>query len=111
MTETDAAVDQVADQFDPIINDLLKEGYDISQVEQGIIEAAERYDIELEPSEVVEVEPLPRRCTDKQALDRMAYLFSAMEWPGASGLEDLAEIVARTGREIKDDPNAEWGRH
>ena len=48
---------------------------------------------------------------DKAILDRMARLFSAPEWPGASGLEDLAELVARTGRVIEDDPDVEWGQH
>jgi hypothetical protein len=52
-----------------------------------------------------------RRLTDEEALDRMATLFSASEWPGSSGLEDLCSIVKRTGRSITDDPTIEWGRH
>jgi hypothetical protein len=52
-----------------------------------------------------------RRISDQAALDAMAYLFSATEWPGSSGLEDLCEIVAETGRTIEDDPEVDWARH
>ena len=47
---------------------------------------------------------------DAAALDRLARLLSASEWPGASGLEDIADIV-RTVRDITEDPSVEWGRH
>jgi hypothetical protein len=48
--------------------------------------------------------------TDTEALDAINLLLSAPEWPGASGMEDVCEIVRATGRvEI---PNApEWPRH
>lgn len=48
--------------------------------------------------------------TDTEALDRLAWLLSAPEWPGASGMEDVAEIVAATGRDI-DQEGATWARH
>ena len=51
------------------------------------------------------------RVSDAEALDVMAQLFRAPEWPGPSGLEDLAEIVVLTGRSIATDPEARWPRH
>lgn len=51
-----------------------------------------------------------RAAADAEVLDRLAYLLSAEEWPGASGMEDVAELVALTGRDI-DQPGAEWPRH
>ena len=48
--------------------------------------------------------------TDKDVLDRLAYLLSAPEWPGASGMEDVAELVGLV-RDISDNPDAEWPRH
>jgi hypothetical protein len=51
-----------------------------------------------------------RTLTDKEALDKLAWLLSAPEWPGASGLEDVAEIVVATGRDIEQE-GAEWPRH
>jgi hypothetical protein len=48
--------------------------------------------------------------TDAEALDQLARLLSAPEWPGASGMEDVAEIVASTGRRI-DQPGAPWEAH
>jgi hypothetical protein len=51
-----------------------------------------------------------RKLTDKQALDLLNELLSADEWPGASGMEDVCDIVRATGRtEIADAP--EWARH
>lgn len=51
-----------------------------------------------------------RVISDAEALDRLNELLSAPEWPGASGMEDVCEIVRLTGREeIPDAP--EWGRH
>jgi hypothetical protein len=47
---------------------------------------------------------------DAAALDRLAWLLSAPEWPGASGMEDVAEIVAATGRDL-DQEGASWSRH
>ena len=48
--------------------------------------------------------------TDAEALDRLNLLLSAEEWPGASGMEDVCEIVRATGR--REIPNApEWERH
>src|SRR5262245_5406548 len=48
--------------------------------------------------------------TDRQALDEINLLLSAPEWPGASGMEDIAEIVNATGR--SEVPNApEWPSH
>jgi hypothetical protein len=48
--------------------------------------------------------------TDAEALDALNLLLSAPEWPGASGMEDVCEIVRATGRkEIPDAP--EWARH
>lgn len=53
---------------------------------------------------------LVRRLTDKEALDRLNELLSSPEWPGASGMEDVCEIVRATGRdEIPDAPL--WRRH
>lgn len=52
-----------------------------------------------------------RTFSDAEILDRIAYLLSAPEWPGASGLEDIAELVALTGRDISDNPNVEWVSH
>ena len=47
---------------------------------------------------------------DKDALDAINLLLSAEEWPGASGMEDVCEIVRATGRvEIEDAP--EWESH
>lgn len=47
---------------------------------------------------------------DSAVLDQLNLLLSAEEWPGASGMEDVAEIVRATGRtQIPDAP--EWGRH
>jgi hypothetical protein len=48
--------------------------------------------------------------TDKEALDQINYLLSADEWPGASGMEDIAEIVARTGREYVENTEG-WESH
>lgn len=50
------------------------------------------------------------RLSDAEALDKLNLLLSASEWPGASGMEDVCEIVRATGRsEIPDAP--EWARH
>jgi hypothetical protein len=50
------------------------------------------------------------RYTDAEALDELNLLLSAPEWPGASGMEDVCEIVRGTGRlEVKDAPT--WERH
>lgn len=51
-----------------------------------------------------------RTRTDAEALDHLAWLLSAEEWPGASGMEDVAEIVASTGRDLEQ-PGADWPRH
>jgi hypothetical protein len=48
---------------------------------------------------------------DKLALDKLARLLRAPEWPGASGLEDVVEIVAATGRDLTKDPSVDWPRH
>ena len=52
----------------------------------------------------------PSPTFDADVLDRLAYLLSAEEWPGASGMEDVAELVAATGRDINQ-AGAEWPRH
>lgn len=53
---------------------------------------------------------MARRLTDSEALDELNLLLSAPEWPGASGMEDVAEVVAATGRQqVPDAP--EWPRH
>lgn len=53
---------------------------------------------------------MARLLSDAEALDELNLLLSAPEWPGASGMEDVAEIVAATGREqVPDAP--EWRRH
>ncbi len=49
--------------------------------------------------------------SDTEILDRIAYLLSAPEWPGASGMEDIAELVALTGRDISNNPDVEWASH
>lgn len=47
---------------------------------------------------------------DTPALDEINLLLSAPEWPGASGMEDVCEIVRGTGREeIPDAPD--WESH
>jgi hypothetical protein len=47
---------------------------------------------------------------DAAALDELNLMLSAPEWPGASGMEDVLEVVRRTGRvEIPDAP--EWRGH
>lgn len=52
----------------------------------------------------------PGKLSDQEALDVINLLLSAPEWPGASGIEDVCQIVRSTGRiEV---PNApEWERH
>lgn len=52
-----------------------------------------------------------RRASDEAVLDRIAQLLRAPEWPGASGMEDIAELVALTGRDLSDDPDMVWHRH
>jgi len=48
--------------------------------------------------------------SDDQALNEINLLLSAAEWPGASGMEDVNEIVLRTGREeVANAP--EWRSH
>lgn len=48
--------------------------------------------------------------TDEEALDELNLMLSAPEWPGASGMEDVCEVVRSTGR--TEVPNApEWHRH
>lgn len=47
---------------------------------------------------------------DRAALDAIAALLRAEEWPGASGMEDIAEVVA-TVRDVTTVPGAEWLRH
>lgn len=54
---------------------------------------------------------IPRTFSDAEILDRIAYLLSAPEWPGASGMEDIAELVVLTGRDISDNPEVEWRSH
>jgi hypothetical protein len=47
--------------------------------------------------------------SDQDALDRINLLLSAPEWPGASGMEDVCDIVRATGRvEVEDAPD--WPR-
>jgi hypothetical protein len=51
-----------------------------------------------------------RQITDAEALDDLNLLLSAPEWPGASGMEDVCEIVRATGRDPI--PNApRWASH
>lgn len=55
-------------------------------------------------------EPVSTGEKDRRALDKINLLLSASSWPGASGLEDVCEIVRRTGRtEVANAP--EWYRH
>jgi hypothetical protein len=50
------------------------------------------------------------RLRDSAALDRLNLLLSAPVWPGASGMEDVEQIVRATGRQpVPDAP--EWERH
>lgn len=60
-----------------------------------------------------DLEPMPeadQEAIDAATLDALNLLLSAPEWPGASGLEDIAELVRATGR--RPIPNApEWERH
>ncbi len=47
---------------------------------------------------------------DAEALDTLNLRLSAPEWPGASGMEDVCDIVRATGR--SEIPNApEWRSH
>lgn len=73
----------------------------VVDLEAGIV------DIDARPTEP---EPTSDPISDKAALDKLNLLLSAPEWPGASGMEDVCQIVRSTGRgEI---PNApEWGSH
>jgi hypothetical protein len=48
--------------------------------------------------------------SDETALDQLNLLLSADEWPGASGMEDVLEIVRRTGR-VEIDNAPEWQSH
>lgn len=49
-------------------------------------------------------------CDDAAVLDRLNLLLSAEEWPGASGMEDVDELVRSTGRQrVPDAPD--WSRH
>ena len=47
---------------------------------------------------------------DSLILDRIAELLRAEEWPGASGMEDIAELV-REVRDLTPDPDVHWSRH
>ena len=59
---------------------------------------------------IVTTPDLAATSDDKRALDELNLLLSAPEWPGASGMEDVCQIVRRTGRtEIEDAPP--WERH
>lgn len=88
-SEDDAAIEAYFD----IVED---ETYSLKETElEGVIREAEN----------------TGRLSDAEALDRMAHLFSASEWPGSSGLEDLCGIVRKTGRRITDDSTIEWARH
>lgn len=59
---------------------------------------------------LLEADTEQQAAADKAALDELNLLLSAEEWPGASGMEDVLEIVRRTGRvEIEGAP--EWPRH
>lgn len=52
------------------------------------------------------------RATDGEVLDEMAAMLAVEEWPGASGMEDIAELVALTGRDTTTPrPGVEWRRH
>jgi CO dehydrogenase/acetyl-CoA synthase epsilon subunit len=51
-----------------------------------------------------------RTFSDAEILDRIAVLLSAEEWPGASGLEDIHELVLLTGRHT-DHLDVEWASH
>lgn len=46
---------------------------------------------------------------DADAIDEINLLLSAKEWPGASGMEDVCNIVRRVRAEIADAPD--WERH
>jgi len=51
-----------------------------------------------------------RAVKDAAALDELNLLLSAPEWPGASGMEDVLDIVRSTGRtEVPGAPS--WSRH
>jgi hypothetical protein len=50
------------------------------------------------------------RCTDGAALDAIAHILRDPEW-GVGMLEDIVEIVARTGRDIEGDGTSTWDRH
>lgn len=60
--------------------------------------------------------PLPPRregvSDDAAALDRIQHMLRDPEW-GVGMLEDIAEIVTGTGREVKNLPGdpPTWGRH
>lgn len=52
---------------------------------------------------------LEQAVQDAAALDEINLLLSAPEWPGASGMEDVCDIVRRVREPVPDAP--EWHRH
>jgi hypothetical protein len=48
---------------------------------------------------------------DAFALDQLARLLSSAEWPGASGMEDVEQIVLSTGRDTDQADAPTWGSH
>ena len=54
--------------------------------------------------------PRPDTLTDRAALDAIAHLLRDPRW-GVAMLEDIAELVARTGRDLSGDGAATWARH
>lgn len=48
--------------------------------------------------------------TDAQALDDIAEMLCDPDW-GVGMLEDIAQIVAATGRDVEGDGESTWDRH
>ena len=95
---------QAADEADAwaqtgIMVDLIAVGWEVVSAPDG------------EEWTLVEVDEGRRPMTDKDCLDALAHLLQAPEWPGASGMEDVAELVAATGRDLTEVPDREWERH
>lgn len=56
-----------------------------------------------------ELDALGLLLKDASVVDRLNLLLSADEWPGASGMEDVCEIVRGVRLPVPDAP--EWSRH
>lgn len=117
-----AAVNGKPEQIEPylprfytVIGGFQEQGYDFTVI-AGEDHAGWTFEDYVQPRlasglhTAVELVAISHVNDDKVILDRLAYLLSAPEWPGASGMEDVAELVARV-RDINTNPDAVWHRH